>query len=91
MSIKAHIVFENLGLLGSCTERVSVENVVVIDVPYRRNCTLEIETQKDRILVFTVTGANVEYAQDFLTVNIEIQQKIIRINLKFSALDLRDE
>ncbi|EFX88420.1 hypothetical protein DAPPUDRAFT_305446 [Daphnia pulex] len=53
-----------------CGGRVFVEDSVVIEVSTaHENCHWDIQTQEDRILVFTVLNGNLKEAQDFLAIH----------------------
>ncbi|KZS17571.1 Uncharacterized protein APZ42_016467 [Daphnia magna] len=54
-----------------CGAKVFVEDSVVIDIPSLRDdeCVWVIQTQKDRILVFTLISESFEDVQDYLTIH----------------------
>jgi hypothetical protein len=54
-----------------CGGSLFVDDAVVIDVPLSANCKWRIQTEKDRVLVFTVVqGGNFKQVEDFLSVRI---------------------
>jgi hypothetical protein len=55
--------------LKVCGGQVFVEDSVVIEISSaHEKCHWDIQTQEDRILVFTVLNGNLKEAQDFLAV-----------------------
>jgi C-type lectin domain family 10 protein A len=59
-----------MGLEG-CGGSLFVDEAVVIDVPLSANCNWQIQTDKDRVLVFTVVqGGNFKQVEEFLSVRI---------------------
>nr|CAH0106364.1 unnamed protein product [Daphnia galeata] len=53
-----------------CGGSLFVDDAVVIDVPLSANCKWQIQTEKDRVLVFTVVqGGNFKQVEDFLSRN----------------------
>ena len=58
-------------VLEGCGGSLFVEDAVVIDVPLSANCNWQIQTEKDRVLVFTVVqGGNFKQVEEFLSVRI---------------------
>jgi hypothetical protein len=54
-----------------CGGSLFVDDAVVIDVPLSANCKWQIQTEKKRVLVFTVVqGGNFKQVEDFLSVRI---------------------
>lgn len=66
----ADTIDENVAPL-LCGAKVFVEDSVVIDIPSLRDdeCVWVIQTQKDRILVFTLISESFEDVQDYLTIH----------------------
>lgn len=54
--------------ISACGERLFVQDVITIDASLQDDCVWQIETQDDRILVFTVEIGDMDEAQDIFTV-----------------------
>nr|CAH0106360.1 unnamed protein product [Daphnia galeata] len=53
-----------------CGGSLFVDDAVVIDVPLSANCKWQIQTEKDRVLVFTVVqGGNFKQVEEFLSIH----------------------
>jgi hypothetical protein len=51
-----------------CGELIHVDGAVVIDGPFHENCTMQFETQADRILAFSVVNGNIIETRELFTV-----------------------
>lgn len=69
-SVIIHLILDCLTIMFiACGERVFVEDGIVIDLSLHTNCNwLEIQTQENRILAFSLLEGTFEQLEEFLTV-----------------------
>jgi len=68
-SISGNVLLPRVDVEG-CGGSFFVDDAVVIDVPLSANCKWRIQTEKDRVLVFTVVqGGNFKQVEDFLSIH----------------------
>lgn len=82
-----HVAENEMSLV--CGGRVYVENSIVLYAPTHSDCIWEIETQEDKILVFTLVEGEFEQAVDYFAVSLLWSYTVRNWFLKSSYLFFR--